>query len=119
MKMSQIPFGITDWSTVKAERKDGESGWADWRVRQFGEIRVRMLEYSPGYKADHWCVKGHILFCLEGELITELKDGGTFVLRPGMSYQVADGAEPHRSYTKDGAKFLFVDSVLGKKNCIC
>jgi hypothetical protein len=67
------------------------------------------LEYSPGYRADHWCSKGHILFCLEGELTTELQDGRVFVLKPGMSYQVADQAEPHRSYTAGGAKLFVVD----------
>jgi quercetin dioxygenase-like cupin family protein len=109
MQMTQIPFGTTDWASVPVERKTGVTGWADWKVRQFGDVRVRMLEYSPGYRADHWCSKGHILFCLEGELITELDDGREFVLRPGMSYQVADGAEPHRSYTRTGAKLFIVD----------
>ena len=109
MRIAQIPFGTTDWAVVSSERKKGETGWADWKVCQFGEIRVRMLEFSPGYKADHWCTKGHILLCLEGELVTELEDGREFVLRPGMSYQVADGAEPHRSHTKNGAKLFVVD----------
>ena len=109
MQMTDIPFGITDWAHIKAERKPGETGWAEWKVRQFGAIRVRLLEYSPGYKADHWCVKGHILFCLAGELVTELEDGRQFVLRPGMSYQVADQAEPHRSFTRDGARLFVVD----------
>ncbi|GLQ98181.1 hypothetical protein GCM10007863_26010 [Dyella mobilis] len=68
-----------------------------------------MIEYTPGYLADHWCTKGHILLCVEGELHTELEDGRTFTLRPGMSYQVGDGAEPHRSYTKMGAKLFVVD----------
>lgn len=109
MKMTQIPFGVTDWSAITPERRPGETGWADWRVCQFGEIRVRMLEYSAGYRADHWCEKGHILLCVEGELDTELKDGRRFVMRPGMSYQVADGAEPHRSSTAIGAKLFVVD----------
>jgi quercetin dioxygenase-like cupin family protein len=109
MQITEIPFGTTDWSAVKSERKSGETGWADWKVCYFGAIRVRVLEYSAGYKADHWCLKGHILYCLEGELVTELKDGREFVLRPGMSYQVADGAEPHRSYTTKGAKLFVVD----------
>jgi len=109
MKMSEIPFGTTNWAEVDPERKSGETGWADWRVRQFGEVRVRMLDYSPGYRANHWCVKGHILLCLEGELVTELEDGRTFTLKPGMSYQVADGAEPHRSHTAIGAKLFVVD----------
>jgi quercetin dioxygenase-like cupin family protein len=109
MHMTNIPFGITNWANVKSERHKGENGWADWKVCQFGDIRVRLLEYSPEYKADHWCTKGHILFCLEGELIIELEDGRQFVLQPGMSYQVADGADPHRSYTTAGAKLFVVD----------
>jgi hypothetical protein len=109
MKIDDIPFGTTDWSLISPERKPGERGWADWRTCQFGKIRVRLLEYSPGYVADHWCVKGHVLLCLEGELTTELEDGRIFVLKPGMSYQVADHAEPHRSSTKVGAKLFVVD----------
>jgi quercetin dioxygenase-like cupin family protein len=109
MQLTKIPFGTTDWAKIPSERKYGETGWADWKVGQFGDVRVRMLQYSPGYKADHWCLKGHILFCLEGELLTELKDGRKFVLHPGMSYQVADGAEPHRSSTQTGARLFVVD----------
>ena len=107
--MSAIPFGTTDWSTVAPTEHKGETGTAYWRTRQFGEIRVRMVEYTPGYLADHWCSKGHIILCVEGALHTELKDGRRFVLTPGMSYQVADGAEPHRSRTDVGAKLFIVD----------
>jgi hypothetical protein len=82
---------------------------AVWRTCQFGSIRVRMVDYSPGYRADHWCPKGHILLCLEGELHTDLQDGRTFVLTAGTSYQVADNAEPHRSFTATGAKLFIVD----------
>jgi len=109
MKIADLPFGITDWAALAPERKRGESGWADWRTCHFGEVRVRLLDYSAGYKADHWCTKGHILLCLEGELTTELADGRIYVLKPGMSYQVADGAEPHRSFTRVGAKLFVVD----------
>ena len=109
MLMSEIPFETIDWSTVECTKHKGETGVAYWRTRQFGAIRVRMVEYSPGYLADHWCSKGHVLLCLEGELNTELADGRKFVLTPGMSYQVADGAEPHRSYTQTGAKLFVVD----------
>jgi hypothetical protein len=109
MRISDIPFATTDWSTVACVEHSGESGIAIWRTRQFGAIRVRMVEYSPGYRADHWCVKGHILLCLEGELHTELQDGRRFVLKPGMSYQVADDAEPHRSHTSVGARLFIVD----------
>lgn len=107
--MTGIPFGTTDWAEVPATEHKGEQGLALWRTRQFGDIRVRMVEYSPGYVSDHWCVKGHILLCLEGELHTTLEDGRTFTLTPGTSYQVADNAEPHRSRTATGAKLFIVD----------
>jgi hypothetical protein len=109
MKITEIPFGITDWSQIKPTEHKGETGVASWRTRDFGNLRVRMVEYSPGYLADHWCVKGHILLCLEGELTTELKDGRKFLLKPGMSYQSSDDAEPHRSFTLTGAKLFIVD----------
>lgn len=109
MNISDIPFGITTWSTITPTEYKGETGTAYWRTQQFGNIRVRMVEYSPGYLADHWCSKGHILLCLEGELHTELADGREFVLMPGVSYQVADNAEPHRSHTSTGAKLFIVD----------
>jgi len=109
MQMSDIPFTTTDWSQVEPVEHRGERGMATWRTRVFGGIRVRVVEYTPGYLADHWCVKGHILLCIEGELQTELQDGRVYTLRPGMSYQVADGAEAHRSYTDVGAKLFVVD----------
>jgi hypothetical protein len=109
MKMTDIAFGTTDWAAVERSEHRGETGVAHWRTRHFGDIRVRLVEYSPGYRADHWCVKGHILLCIEGELRTELADGRSFVLGPGTSYQVADDAEPHRSSTALGAKLLIVD----------
>lgn len=109
MEMKDIPFGVTDWSRIEATVHPGESGKAVWRTQQFGAVRVRMVEYSPGYRADHWCEKGHILLCLDGELHTELADGRRFTLKPGMSYQVADGAEPHRSATDSGARLFIVD----------
>ena len=109
MQMRDIPFGTTDWSSVEATAHPGATGTAWWRTREFGGIRVRMVEYSPGYLADHWCGKGHILLCLEGELHTELEDGRSVVLTPGTSYQVADHAEAHRSATATGARLFIVD----------
>lgn len=109
MNIDDIPFGITDWSSVPRSEHRGETGTAWWRTLQLGNIRVRMVEYSAGYLADHWCSKGHILLCLSGELQTELADGRVYVLTPGMSYQVADGAEPHRSRTATGASLFVVD----------
>ena len=109
MQISNIPFGTTDWTLVERTEHKGETGAAYWRTRHFGDVRVRMVEYTPGYLADHWCEKGHILLCLSGELHTELEDGRRFVLGPGMSYQVGDGAERHRSSTSIGATLFIVD----------
>ena len=109
MQLSDMPFSTTDWSSIERTEHPGETGLAYWRTRHFGNMRVRMIEYTPGYLADHWCVKGHILLCVDGELHTELEDGRKFTLRPGMSYQVADNAEAHRSQTKTGAKLFIVD----------
>jgi hypothetical protein len=99
----------TDWSQLEPTRHPGESGFALWRTQNFGDIRVRILEYSPGYRADHWCSKGHILFCLSGSLEIELQDGRHFSLRPNHSYQVGDGHPPHRSHTAEGATLFVVD----------
>ena len=109
MQIAEIPFGITAWSDIERTEHPGETGSAYWQTRSFGNIRVRMVEYTAGYVANHWCAKGHILLRLEGELETELADGRTFRLTPGVSYQVADNAEPHRSSTKTGAKLFIVD----------
>jgi quercetin dioxygenase-like cupin family protein len=109
MEIKDLPFGVTDWSVIEQTEHTGEQGVAFWRTRNFGPIRVRMVEYSPGYLADHWCAKGHILLCLEGELHTELEDGRRFTLKPGCSYQVADNGERHRSSTEQGAKLFIVD----------
>jgi hypothetical protein len=109
MDMNNIPFVTTDWLQIDASEHPGETGMAYWHTQQFDDIRVRLVEYTPGYLADHWCKKGHILFCLEGELHTELADGRQFVLTPGMSYQVADDAEPHRSSTQTGVRLFIVD----------
>ena len=109
MKIESFPFQTLDWSSIPKEEHKGETGMAYWQVQKVNEIRVRMVEYSPGYKADHWCSKGHVLLCLSGELHTELADGRRFVLKPGMSYQVADNAEAHRSSTDVGATLFIVD----------
>lgn len=109
MKIQDVPFCTVDWSQVEASEHPGETGKAYWRTLEVGNLRVRMVEYTPGYFADHWCSRGHVLLVLEGELVTELQDGKSFTLTPGVSYQVADGAEPHRSHTKTGAKLFIVD----------
>ncbi len=109
VKITDIPFQTVDWNSVEPTQHAGEQGMAFWRTKQHGDVRVRMVEYSKGYLADHWCSKGHFLLLLEGELKTELRDGRVFTMKPGMSYHVADGESPHRSGTESGAKLFIVD----------
>jgi uncharacterized cupin superfamily protein len=110
MKIPRLPFTVTDWAAMGATEHLGETGKAVWRTLTIGDVRVRMVEYSPGYVADHWCDRGHVLYVIEGELETELRDGRTFKLSPGMSYQVSDfGDAAHRSSTRTGAKLFIVD----------
>ncbi len=109
MNITDVPFGTTTWNDVPATEHPGETGKAVWRTFEQGNIRARMVEYTPGYAADHRCKKGHVLLVLEGELVTQLSDGRTFTLTPGMSYQVSDDTNPHRSHTKTGARLFIVD----------
>ena len=109
MKIEAVPFGVTDWSTVPETTHPGVSGVATWRTVQAGNVRVRIVTYSPGYLADHWCSRGHILFVLEGALLTEIQAGAVHILTAGMSYQVSDDVAPHRSSTETGARLFIVD----------
>ncbi len=109
MRIEHVPFMTTDWNTVEPTEQPGETGVVVSRTIEQGNIRVRMVEYGEGYRADHWCSRGHVLLVLEGQLITELKDGRSVTLGPGMSYQVADGDTPHRSRTEKGARLFIVD----------
>ena len=109
MRIEHVPFQTTDWSKVPKTEHRGETGVASWRTLEVGNLRVRMVEYSPGYLADHWCERGHVLLVLEGELETELRDGRRFVMGAGHSYQVADADGAHRSTSTGGARLFIVD----------
>jgi hypothetical protein len=109
MKIQDVPFCTIDWDTITPTKHPGVTGAAYWRTFEKGNIRVRMVEYTPGYFADHWCSRGHVLLVMEGELVTELDDGRVFTLTPGMSYIVAEDTKPHRSHTENGAKLFIVD----------
>ena len=109
MQIQNVLFSAIDWSAVEKTEHPGETGKALWQTKETGNLRVRMVEYSKGYLADHWCSKGHAILVVDGELVTELKDGRAFTLKQGMSYVVADGEAPHRSRTESGAKLFIVD----------
>lgn len=102
-------FTTTDWAAVAPTQHSGETGGATWRTQQIGDTRIRQVEYSPGYLADHWCTRGHVLLVLEGSLETELDDGRRVTLEAGQSYQVGTGMEAHRSSTATGAKLFVID----------
>jgi hypothetical protein len=110
MKIPALPFTVTDWSQVAATTHPGETGQLIMRTVEIGDLRIRMVECSAGYLADHWCDRGHVLYVVEGELDTELRDGRSFKMLPGMSFQVSDlGDAAHRSSTATGAKLFIVD----------
>jgi quercetin dioxygenase-like cupin family protein len=109
VKIDSCPFQTLDWSTVPKEEHKGDRGMANWQVQKVNNIRVRKVEYSAGYLADHWCSKGHIIYCLEGEMETELLDGRMFTLSKGMCYFVGDDNEAHRSSSKEGCILFIVD----------
>jgi hypothetical protein len=107
--ITTIPFQINDWTDVPVTVHKGESGEAYWKTRTHGNLRLRIVEYSPGYKADHWCSKGHIIYCIEGEMTTELSDGSFHTMKQGMTYEVSDSLSNHRSFTSKGAKLFIID----------
>ena len=105
-----IPFEITDWEQLSGTEYKGEIGTAIWRTKLYKGLRVRLIDYSPGYKADHWCSKGHVVFCVEGEFISHLKDGSEYLVKKGMSYQTSDDASnPHLSVSLEGCRLFIVD----------
>lgn len=110
MKIQDVPFEVTDWGQMTLVEHQGEKGTSLWQVFERGNIRVRKVEYSPGFRSDHWCGRGHVLLVLEGELLIQLRDGREFVMKPGTSFQVEDDeANPHLAFTEKGAKVFIVD----------
>ena len=116
MNTEAIPFQTIDWSAIPAMEYKGETGTAFWQTLQFSALRVRIVEYTSGYLADHWCTKGHIVHCLEGAFTSELSDGSNFELKKGMTYVVSDGMSSHRSVSSDGVKLLIVDGSFLSRN---
>jgi hypothetical protein len=108
-ELENIPYQVIDWSSIPEERHDGENGYAIWKTIQFKGLRIRIVKYSKGYLANHWCHKGHILHCLKGEMVSELETGEKSILKAGMTYVVSDDLSSHRSYTENGVELLIVD----------
>ena len=109
MTAENIPFQTIHWEAIPKTEHPGETGTSFWQTVQFHGLRIRLVEYGKGYLADHWCQKGHIVHCLEGEFNTELQNGGNFHLSKGMSYVVSDELSSHRSVSTNGVKLLIID----------
>jgi hypothetical protein len=109
MKIVKFPFMQIDWRSIESEEHKGITGNAIWKTAYLGDIRIRLIEYSMNYLADHWCDKGHIIYCIDGEMTTELKDGHRYTLKKGMTYIVGDDSESHRTFTEAGVKLFIVD----------
>lgn len=107
--MTPIEFQTIDWSRIEKIEHKGETGTSFWQTLQLGGIRIRIVEYSKGYLADHWCKKGHVVHCLDGSFVSELEGGEKFELTTGMTYVVSDNASSHRSISQEGVKLLIVD----------
>lgn len=111
-----IPFQIINWETISKSEHKGETGTSFWQTLQFEGLRIRIVEYSKGYLADHWCKKGHIVHCLEGEFVSELNDGNRYILTKGMTYVVTDELSSHRSITENGVRLLIIDGDFLRKS---
>lgn len=109
MEIKSFPFQTLDWKSIKVDEHSGTTGTASWKIFQMGDFRIRMVEYSANYFADHWCNKGHIIYCIRGEMMTEIEDGREFILSQGMTYQVGDDSNPHRSRSTNGCTLFIVD----------
>lgn len=107
--MSAIPFQTIDWNQIPKTEHLGETGKAYWQTIQLGNLRIRKVTYSENYIADHWCQKGHVVHCLEGDFISELENGEKFSLSKGMTYIVSDDVSSHRSITTKGVELLIID----------
>lgn len=112
--MGNIQFQTINWELIEQSEHKGEAGTSFWKLLQFDDIRVRIVDLTAGYLADHWCQKGHIVYCLEGGFESELSTGERFTLLKGMSYIVSDNLSSHRSYSKNGAKLLIIDGAFLK-----
>ena len=109
MKIQEHPFTTINWDKIEKEKYNGEKGFALWQTIMMSDIRIRMVQYSKGYIADHWCNKGHVIYCIKGKMKTELQDGRTMKMKKGITYHVGDNSADHRSTSKKGCMLFIVD----------
>lgn len=109
MKILPHPFTTINWRKIEKIKHSGETGFAIWQIFMMNDIRIRMVKYSKGYVADHWCNKGHIIYCCKGSMVTELENGKKLKLKKGMNYFVGDDSMAHRTTSKKGCKLFIVD----------
>ena len=107
--MKKISFQTINWNNLPGTESCGISGTSYSQSKEFPGLKIRIVEYSAGYLADHWCQKGHIVYCLKGEVINEQEDGEQFNLKEGMGYVVTDNMSSHRSRTEKKVKLLIID----------
>lgn len=113
--MTRAPIGLgealvaIDWSSQPAREIHGTHGRALERTTSLGSIRVRLVEFSPGYEADHWCTRGHIAFVVEGTCTLRIDDGRAVTLSRGQSFTVGDEIDAHMLVTEHGAIVFLVD----------
>ncbi|MEO6132180.1 MAG: DHCW motif cupin fold protein [Saprospiraceae bacterium] len=111
----EIPFTLIDWSELDLKIKEGVTGSSAQKVIDFAGLKIRIVEYSPGFMADHWCMKGHIVHCLQGNFESEMENGEKYYLTAGMTYVVSDEMSSHRSNTKNGTTLLIIDGDFLKE----
>ena len=110
MKLTGLPTGVTDWSSLSASSQPGAMGAATIRGRHIGDMQLRLVSYSAGYMADHWCHKGHIVVVIAGAAMIEHEDGRRYELSAGMAYHVSDDEQaPHRLTSREGASVFILD----------
>lgn len=114
--MKKIPFQVIDWNSLPKTIHQGETGSSISQKVEYPGLKIRIVEYSAGYLANHWCQKGHVVYCIEGEVINEQQNGDQFILKQGMSYVVTDEMSSHRSRTKNKVKLLIVDGDFLKSD---
>ena len=98
-----------DWNIIPTQKNNGKTGFCLIRTHTLGEIKIRHIEYSANYSADHWCDKGHIVFIIDGELRIEHKDNSIHTLHGGMTYLIGDNTLAHKAKSEFGAKALIID----------